>query len=111
MYDATVDSSAIVLNEYPIWDLKVVNGVCPLVSGDAEEQQRAMVTAFIQLGTIPQLPDSGIDWTGFFTKRLIFGDLDVSIRQDLIAAGLDDFDPSYEINGDDFVTVIKRSEQ
>jgi len=110
MYDASVDSSAIVYNEYPTWDLKVVDGVCPLISGDNEEQQRAMVTAFLQYGTIPQLPEDGVDWTGFFTKKLNFGDLDVAIRQDLISAGLEDFDPSYEINGEDFVTVIKRSE-
>lgn len=108
MADARVNSTVKTADTYPIWDLFVENGIVPILSGAEENQQRANIAAFIQVGTIPQLPDVGVDWTGFFVKRLSFGDLDTSLRQSLYASGCGDYTPSYDIVDDQFYTTIKR---
>ena len=109
MYDARVDGTTSVPNAYPTWDLHVENGIVPLISDVNEEQQRANVAVFLQLGTVPSLLEVGIDWTGFFTKNVSFGDLDTMIRKALLDSDSTDFEPSYEIVDDNFYVVLKRT--
>jgi hypothetical protein len=54
-------------------DINVVDGYCeelPSPSISSEEQQRANICAFMEKGTIPGLPDVGVDWMGFYTGDL-----------------------------------------
>lgn len=86
--------------DYPVWDLKVKDGIVPILSGDREDIQVATLASFIELGTIPQLPDVGVSWTKFLTGEMTFGELDVEIRTSIQNAGKDAYRPEYEINGD-----------
>ena len=50
-------------NEYPIWDVKVENGIVPIVTGLNEELQKAILAGFLERGTIPNLPLQGVPYT------------------------------------------------
>jgi hypothetical protein len=80
---------------YPEWDFVVTNGIVPTVSGTTGDQQNANVAVFMQTGTIPQLPSQGVNWTGFLTSQIGFGQLDANIRQALKNAKADGFVPNY----------------
>ena len=55
----------------PIWDF-VINeetGNFEVMPSElAEEEQRAIVAAFTQRGSIPQLPDVGVQWAELLTE-------------------------------------------
>lgn len=87
-------------NTYPIWDVKVENGVVPIIKEDKEDAQTALMASIIQKGSIPQLPDMGVPWTQFLTGEITFGELDVLIRESIGKAGKDEFRPEYQIDGD-----------
>lgn len=54
----------------PVWDFIMTDGELKFItSPTAEEKQRAVVAAFLQKGTIPQLPDTGTDWAGLLTDK------------------------------------------
>jgi hypothetical protein len=109
-YDAKVRNTSAETGEFPTWDFYVVGGICPLITGDEEAEQRAAVCAFTQYGAIPQLPEVGVDWTGFFTKKLSFADLDAAVRTALQDSELDDFYPSYETDSGKVICVIKEDD-
>lgn len=47
----------------PIIDFEVTGkGELSVLSGEAEVSQRAVVASFLQKGTIPQLPNTGVEW-------------------------------------------------
>lgn len=52
----------------PIIDFKVSSsGELITVSSEAEIKQRAIVASFTQKGTIPQLPNTGVEWAQLLT--------------------------------------------
>jgi len=108
MYDAKVEGSELVPGKYPTWDLKVVNGIVPLISGDEEEAQRASVACFLQVGTIPQVPYAGVDWASFFLGRSSFGVLDTQVRSAIADSGAVDYEPYYDVVGDMLYTKIRK---
>lgn len=87
-------------NEYPIWDVKVENGIVPFVTGANEELQRAILAGFLERGTIPNLPLQGVPWTRYLAREITFGDLDVAVRDSLRLAGADGYQPEYDLDGD-----------
>ena len=80
---------------YPTWDFVVVSGQIPMLTGTNGDQQNANVAAFMQMGTIPQLPDKGVNWVGFLTSQIGFGQLDANIRQALKDANASQYVPNY----------------
>lgn len=84
----------------PVWDLKVIDGIVPVISGNKEELQNAILACFLEKKSIPQLPEMGVAWTDFFTSKITFGELDVQIRDSLYAAEKSEFRPEYEIVND-----------
>ena len=108
MPDATVTSTTQSAGQYPVWDLSVVNGVCPIIDGDFADLQAAQIAAFTQLGSVPSLPSVGVDWTGFMGQSLDFGTLDQTVRQAIEDAGLTEFSPSYSLDGDQLITTISK---
>jgi hypothetical protein len=93
--DALMASSVAVSGYYQTWDFMVVSGQVPIVSGMNGDQQNADISAFVQLGTIPQLPNKGVNWVGFLTGLITFGQLDANIRQALQDARAGGYVPHY----------------
>lgn len=87
-------------NEYPVWDVKVENGIVPFVTGNTEDLQRAILAGFLERGTIPNLPLQGVPWTRYLAREITFGDLDVAVRDSLRLAGADGYQPEYDLDGD-----------
>jgi hypothetical protein len=88
------------------WDCKVINGNVPIISGEEENLQCAILAGFIQKSTIPQLPDVGVPWTDFLTKKITFGELDYYIRDNLLKVGREDYTPQYEIDGNNLTMTM-----
>lgn len=93
-------------NEYPIWDVKVENGIVPFVTGANEDLQRAILAGFLERGTIPNLPLQGVPWTRYLAKEITFGDLDVAVRESLRLAGADGYQPEYDLDGDRLTMMV-----
>jgi len=107
--DARMQSTVKSPSAYPTWDMYEVDGECPILTDSEENQQAPTIAAFIQKGTIPQLPSTGVPWTGFFMGQVSFGSLDMEIRDMLTKADCSGYEPSYEIVEDQLYTTIKRS--
>lgn len=74
------------LNEYqrndltPMIDFEISDsGELTLLNTKAEEQQRVIVSAFTQRGSIPQLPDSGVQWAEYITQQISASELNSQI--------------------------------
>ena len=93
--DALMASTTTSGGAYPTWDFVVVSGQVPVISGTLGDQQNANIAVFMQTGTIPQLPDQGVNWTGFLTSQIGFGQLDANIRQALRNANANGYVPNY----------------
>ena len=104
--DAQMDSSTKSPTSYQEWDYAVVNGIVPILEGEQEKAQSATMAAFLQLGTIPQLPEEGVDWTGFFTGDVPFNEIDNSIKNNLATLGLVDYYPTYDTINDSLVAQV-----
>lgn len=91
-----------------IWDIKTDGGIVPIISGNKEEVQVATLAGLLQKGSIPQLPDMGVNWAGFLTGSVSFGELDGEIRESLKASGREDYMPVYSINDDKLILNIEK---
>ena len=85
---------------YPVWDIKTEDGIVPIISGDKEDTQVATLACFLQVGTIPQLPEAGVSWTDFLTGVKTFGEIDAQIRESIRNAGKFEYMPIYKIEND-----------
>ena len=94
--------------DYPIWDVKVEDGLVPIVKDEKEDIQSATLACFLERGTIPQLPDIGVPWTEFLMGNITFADLDVEIRQSIQLAGMDEYRPQYQIENDKLTLVVTK---
>lgn len=93
---------------FPTWDLYVDGTIVPFITGDAGDAQGAGVTAYLQLGTIPQLPTIGVPWTEFLTGEVGFGVVDASIRKTLVYAGITNYYPNYDIVNDNVIVKMEK---
>lgn len=100
--DMQLQSSQTPANSYQIWDYQVVGNIVPILNdsgnvGSLEDNQHATVAAYLQYGSIPQLPQFGVQWMEFFTGQVNFGIVDGQIKQNLISTGLQSWFPNYDI--------------
>lgn len=95
-------------SEYPIWDIKTEGDIVPIISGDKEDVQTATLACFLEKGTIPQLPDVGVEWSAYLTKDKTFGELDAEIRDSLRKADKVEYQPNYEIDGDRLTLAVSK---
>jgi hypothetical protein len=93
---------------YPTFDFVVKDGIVPIIEGQVEEEQAAALITYLQLNTIPQLPAQGSPWMQYLTGETDFSDLDNTIRNNLIAIGLVDFNPDYDIVNDRLTVKVRR---
>lgn len=103
-----MQSSQSLPNQYQTWDYYVQDGIVPILEGSVEDSQAATIAAFIQLGTIPQLPDSGIPWVEFFTNTAQFNQVDNAIKLALNQLGLTDFYPKYDLMNGNLVAQVTK---
>ena len=94
--------------EFPIWDVKTEGSIVPIISGEKESIQVATLACFLEKGTIPQLPEAGVEWTSFLTKEKTFGELDAEIRESLRKADKVEYQPNYEIEGDRLTLAVSK---
>jgi hypothetical protein len=107
--DALMQSSQSLPNQYQTWDYQVTNGIVPIIDGVGGDQQAAMFAAFIQTGTIPQIPESGTPWVEFFTGTVSFSQIDNQIKSNLNALGLISYYPQYDfVNGNLVAKVVSQ---
>jgi hypothetical protein len=99
-----------VSGDYPVWDVKVENGIVPIIHDDEEDLQTATLAAFLDKGTIPLLPDMGVPWTDFMGGNISFGDLDNDIRVAIRDAGQDTYEPVYSLENGRLVVGVRKSE-
>jgi hypothetical protein len=92
---------------FPVWDIDVVNGVAQIVTGDAEHVQKASMAAFIQVGSVPQLPGVGVPWVEFLTGGANFADLDAAIRKAAQAVDEPNFSPNYDFENGRLVVTMQ----
>lgn len=91
-----------------IWDIKTEGSIVPILTGEQENIQIALLACFLEKGTIPQLPEMGVEWTKFLTGDVTFGELDMQIRDSLQNAGKMDFIPDYQIDGDRLTLTVSK---
>ena len=108
--DLKMRAEVITTTQHPIWDVKVTNGIVPIISGTEEELQTAILAGFIERGSIPLLPEAGVPWSDYLTQKITFGELDADVRDSLSAAAKDNFYPDYEIIDDKLVMTINKME-
>jgi hypothetical protein len=104
---------------FPVMDLYVPPAptgqhIVPIISGSVEAAQQAQVLCIMVLGSIPQLPAAGVDWTNFLVGTNGIGQLDAQIRANLKAGGHSNYYPAYNIqpgpNGDTLsVTAVQQA--
>ena len=95
---------------FPVWDVKVKDGIVPIITGNDEDLQRAVLAGFLELGTIPNLPLVGVPWTRYLAKEITFGDLDVAVRDSLRQAGAEGYQPEYDLTGDKLTMTVGKVE-
>ena len=96
--DMKMSAERITSTEVPVWDLKVEGGIVPILTGDEEDIQIATLAGFLEVGTIPQLPNVGVPWGQFLTQDVTFGEIDMAVRQSIESAGKVGFYPQYDID-------------
>jgi len=112
--DMALQSSTNVANQYQTWDYLVQGNIVPVLNdsgqtGSIEDAQHAQMASFIQYGTVPQLPTFGVQWVEFFTGQVNFGAVDGQIKSNLMAIGLSNFRPVYDLVNDKLtVSVVSK---
>lgn len=110
--DFTMSSSTTgTTSSFPTWDFAVTSGVVAFIQGDPASVQMAELAAFLQLGSIPQLPTQGVPWAEFLTKQATFGDLDAAIRKAAFNAGVSNFVPNYDFVNSKLVVTMQATKQ
>ena len=65
------------------WDIDVNDGMPEVVPEGAEEDQEASVVTYLEKDTIPLMPERGVDWPGYLSKKLSLAEVDTQIRENL----------------------------
>ena len=106
--DARMQSTQSIPNQFQTWDYYVADGIVPILEGSQEESQTAMIAAYLQKGTIPQLPETGIPWVEFFTGQVQFNEVDGAIKNALNQVGLTQFYPTYDLVNDNLIATVTK---
>lgn len=109
--DMQLQSSKTAANQFQTWDYYVSGNIVPVLSdagatNSMEDNQHATMAAFFQVGTIPQLPQFGVQWVEYFTREVSFGVVDGQIKSNLISSGLAKYYPSYDIVNEKLVVSV-----
>ena len=92
----------------PILDFEVTGkGELSLLFGENEIRQRALVASFTQKGSIPQLPNTGVEWAEMITSSVPPAEVNSQIiKQIHECAETYSYSPKYStLNGELIVTI------
>lgn len=92
----------------PTLDIEVNNGIVRWIKDEEEKLQQAQLATFLQLGSTPQLPNKGVNWLGFFTENISFGEIDSQIRENIKNSKGDNYIPEYEIINNKLSVTVKK---
>ena len=101
-----MDSTTNTANTNKTWDYYIKDGIVPILEGTPENDQKAAISGYLQRGSIPQLPESGIQWTEYFLGEIGFNDIDNQIKNALNSEGLTLYFPTYDLVNDQLITKI-----
>lgn len=92
----------------PILDFEITGkGELSLLFGEDEIRQRALVASFTQRGTIPQLPNTGVEWAEMIASSVPPAEINSQIIQQIHeCAETYTYSPKYSaLNGELIVTI------
>lgn len=73
-------------------------------------KQRAVLSSFTQRGSIPQLPDVGIDWVEFLTEQRSAAEINSQIFTSMHEyANTYDYIPKYETSNNELTVTIEEN--
>ena len=94
----------------PTWDFSLRKGVVQTIEKTAETKQRAVLASFLQVGTIPQLPNTGNPWLGVVLGEKNLLDADATVRSNIQnLAGTFSHVPVYSTSGNKLVCTIEEA--
>lgn len=96
-------------SENNYWDFKVEKGKFTAIDHSLSDQQRAVIAAFIQKGTVPQMPSLGNQWAELLTGGIMPSALNAQVKSSIIdITGQAKFMPKYSSKeGKLIVEVVK----
>ena len=96
--------------QQPIRDFVVTSkGQLKTVSGENAIQQRAIISAFTQKGTIPQLPNTGVEWAELLTGDITPSEINSQILKSIHeCANSYAYIPRYSAVNDELVVTISK---
>lgn len=94
----------------PILDFEIdQNGELTFISNEEEVKQRALVSAFTQKGTIPQLPNTGVEWVELLTGNVLPAEINSQIMNQIHeCADTYEYIPKYLIIDKQLVVSINK---
>lgn len=97
-------------DQEPILDFEITGkGELTVISNEAEIKQRAIVSAFTQKGTIPQMPDTGVDWTGLVLGEVSPAEINSQVMQQIHeCADTYSYLPKYSSINDQLIVTIEQ---
>lgn len=109
--DLKMNAEKISFDKNPIWDVKVVEGIVPIIWGEEEDMQGATLACFLERGLVKQLPHVGVPWSEFLTKKITFGEVYSAVRQSIADADKSFFMPSYDIENEKLTIKVGKQEE
>lgn len=67
-----------------IWDFAVKNGTLRTIDHGEADEQRAAVAAFVQRGSVPQMPGFGNQWAELLTGQVTPQEVNAQVRSSII---------------------------
>lgn len=94
----------------PIQDFAITNkGELKTIFGENEIEQRAILSAFLQKGSIPQLPETGVEWAEFVTGDITPAEINSQVLKSIHeCANTYSYLPYYSYIDDKLLVSIKR---
>lgn len=90
------------------WDFSVKNKRLQVIDHSLAEEQRAVIAAFTQRGSVPQMPGFGNQWAELLTGSIMPQELNAQVRSSIINAnGGASFAPVYSMKDGKLNVEIK----
>ena len=95
----------------PIVDfVSTKDGQLQVLYAENAVKQRAVLASFTQRGSIPQLPDVGVDWVEFLTEQRSAAEINSQIFTAMHEyANTYDYVPNYETTKDNLIVTIEEN--
>ena len=94
-----------------VWDFAVKKGRFMAIDHGTADEQRAAVAAFVQRGSVPQMPGFGNQWAELLTGQITPQEVNAQVKSSIIGAnGNMGFAPVYSMKDGQLSVEIKAVE-